>query len=96
MQIPVLIHLFNNMSATPAELMEGAACYACIPKEMQLPALIALIAEGGSGEFGSCCSSGAVDPVAPPSGTSAVYYNTANGTFWTWENPTLTWIKLIG
>lgn len=52
-------------------------------------------ASGGSGT--SCILCGAVDPVAAPGTcTCATYYNTANGGWFYWDNPTLAWVQLIG
>jgi len=99
MRLPVLIYLFNEisgMSATPAELVQSAKCFSCIPQSMQMPTLIYLagqISEGGTG--GGGVESGAGDPVAPPTGTASFYYNTTDSSFWAWNSTSNAWDKII-
>ena len=69
----------------PLDLIEDAYCLTCtIPREMW-PAvklsLLCSIATGGSGVLGGVtCGAGA--PVAAPSGTCAIYIDTATGTLY--------------
>lgn len=100
MRLPVLIYLFREnagMSDTPQQLVEAARCFQCIPENMQMPVLLYLAANGGTGGGGGGgVESGPVDPVAPPTGTSAFYYNTTDFSFWAWNSVNATWEKIIG
>jgi hypothetical protein len=60
--------------------------------ERQLLAKI-LNAIGGGGGGGGGVSCGAVNPVAAPSSTCAIYFNTAAGSLWAWNGSA--WLPLV-
>jgi len=78
--------------------LNDANCLSCFTSyQLQLiqSQLLFDISSGGSGGA-SCLLCGAINPVAAPTCTCALYYNTANGSFWYWDNGLLTWVMLIG
>ncbi len=80
---------------TLAELNEQIACLRCAVQSGDVPLLIlgavsAIAAGGGSGGGVAC---GAVNPVAAPSGTCALYFNTVAHSLWVWNGAA--WEALI-
>ncbi len=80
---------------SPSALISDAYCLTCtIPREMWPAVKLALlcsIASGGGGLGG--ITSGVVDPVAAPTGSSALYYRTDTGTLWMWNG--VAWVALL-
>jgi hypothetical protein len=89
----LLYLLATNAGMTdPQAIATASACYSCIPDK--LAAILYLLDGGGGGGGGggeSLC--GAVDPVAAPSGTCGLYFNTVAQSFWAWDGAN--WIQLI-
>ena len=77
------------------ELMEQISCLKCAiqPGDVGLLILGAVsnITGGGGGGGGVTC--GAVDPVAAPSGSCALYVNTVAQSLWYWDG--VSWTALI-
>ena len=81
---------------TADELMADIACLKCAIQGGDVPLMIlgavSAIAGGGSGGSGVTCGVG--DPVAAPSGSCGLYYDTTNGDLWKWNGAA--WVEIIG
>jgi hypothetical protein len=82
-----LLAQIAGSTMTPSELAAAAVCYDCIPTGYRLSVIVYLLAQiaagGAAGGGGVTC--GAVDPVAAPSGSCALYYNTSSGALFLWD-----------
>ncbi len=77
-------------------LLAAAKCYECLPPGMwQLIelGLLQQIVDGGGAGGGGGVTCGAVDPVAAPTGSCAIYFNTAAHSLWAWNGAA--WEALI-
>lgn len=91
-KLSILISLFATIagvSADPNTLMANAACLDCvIPPGMRLSVLISLadtIAGGGGGGSSGSVTCGAVPPVAAPTGSCGLYYDTNTTALYFWD-----------
>ena len=81
-----------------SSLMQSAKCFDCLTPHqldvLQTQLLCEILVSGGAGGK-TCLLCGVVDPTAVPSCDCAIYYNTANGTFWVWDAGLVKWEVLI-
>lgn len=105
MQLSMLcrwLRLLDPMAdCSPQSLLEDASCFAChTDGELMIiqTQLLCEILQAGGGGGNSCLLCGVVDPVADPDCDCAIYYNTAVGSFWIWDDGALPpqWRPIIG
>src|SRR5207247_9423817 len=79
-------------------LLASAKCYDCLtPHQLDIlqTQLLCEILQSGGGSGNSCLLCVTVDPTETPDCACAIYYNTANGTFWIWDASLVQWSVLI-
>lgn len=103
-QTEVLIQLLliaNPMADTSIQgLLAQSNCLACIPPNqlalIQTQLLIQLLVATQSGTGGTGgVECGIVNPVAAPTNTCTLFYNTANQSLWYWDAAGVKWQALI-
>lgn len=92
-----MIDLANGESVpmTTQELISQTDCLQCLVPPGLLPYVMIQALRGISTSIssGGGVTCGAADPVAAPSGSCGVYFNTATQSFWAWDGAA--WVALI-
>lgn len=76
----------------PATISANAACYACIPNK-QDAVLYLLDQIAGGGSSGSQVTCGDTDPVAAPTGSCVLYFNTESQELFAWDGAS--WLPVV-
>ena len=101
-QNAVIIYLLSQIAGMSdiQTIINGAACYTCIPSGLQGPIMIYLlneIAAGGGGGGGSSeivALTGSNVPGAAPAGGKGIAYN-EEGNLWTWNVTDSAWDQIV-
>lgn len=89
----------NPMASCDATSLLQSACnnrFECLENRQVwiiIAQLLCEILQAGGGSGHSCLLCGAVDPVADPTCTCAIYYNATTGSFWIWTG---VWSPILG
>lgn len=99
-QNAVIIYLLAEIAGVSdvQTMIDGAACYTCIPAGLTGPIMIYLLNQiaaggGGGGSSGLVPLTGSNTPGAGPAGGVGIAYNEV-GNIWTWDNTGGVWVQI--
>ena len=101
-QNAVIIYLLAEIAGVSdvQTMINGAACYTCIPAGLVGPIMIYLLNEiaagggGGGGNSEIIALTGSNAPGAAPAGGKGIAYN-ENGNIWTWNVTNSAWDPIV-